>query len=701
MILGCILWSTHAAWNTSGRQLAISLGCGLLLGVGVAKLRGRLRLVSDVLAAGLASLVAWGQVAITLMHHRTVDLAYSISAWSGLIVTRIVEVNLPWFFFAILMLASGLGYMSVWCVRWPRWLWPMHGAHTLILLYFLYPHWDQNIPVCLVFILASLLLSLHVHLGLSVENWTRAGTPYPAHLKKVMTRLGALTAIVILLLAWFLPAGYVNPAAANLWNRAQASLRALIAGQYGPLSAAYPFSSSLSLTGTPRLSSQVVATVQSPAQNVYLQARWYDTYNGEDWTNGDTIMMDFSPGESLPSRTLMTYPLRQNITLMSPGQEDYLLGAPGISAISLPATLMTYVWNDEPVAWFAQQGAAAVTQYQVISSVSDADAQTLRTVVQAADQGHYLTEYDQLYPFLLLPPDLDPRIAHLAEQITTGIPDMYDKAVALETYLRTHYTYNLNIQLPSGREAVSWFLFDSGNQGYCTFFASAMAILARSLGIPARVISGYAPGSYDSSSGLQIIRGTDAHSWTQIYFNGFGWINFEPTSSFPTFNHSLPTLASPSSPQMRAVSPASGNAVLAAFRGTLTTLLSALIPFALLLSLLCLLAIQRLQPRTRAAELYRSVCVLARWAGCRPSSSQTPREFIQRLLLVLPQAKGPLERLCDLYVRERWAHPASAEHPRSTGELQEVADLWVELRPRLVRAILRRGVRRLLFKKSV
>ena len=62
-----------------------------------------------------------------------------------------------------------------------------------------------------------------------------------------------------------------------------------------------------------------------------------------------------------------------------------------------------------------------------------------------------------------------------------------------------------------------------------------MTIMARELGMPARVVVGYTSGTYDAKTQTWVVRGSNAHAWTQIYFDGYGWINFEPSPSFPTF----------------------------------------------------------------------------------------------------------------------------------------------------------------------
>ena len=121
---------------------------------------------------------------------------------------------------------------------------------------------------------------------------------------------------------------------------------------------------------------------------------------------------------------------------------------------------------------------------------------------------------------------------------------MYDKAVALESYFHNHYVYDANISLPPGQEAVSWFLFRSDHKGFCNYYATAMAILARELGMPARVVEGYTNGKYDVKHNQWVVYGSDAYTWTQIFFAGYGWINFEPSPSFALFLRPLATNSS-------------------------------------------------------------------------------------------------------------------------------------------------------------
>lgn len=103
-------------------------------------------------------------------------------------------------------------------------------------------------------------------------------------------------------------------------------------------------------------------------------------------------------------------------------------------------------------------------------------------------------------------------------------------------YLRSAYSYTLDQNIPpTGRDFVSWFLLTE-RQGYCTSFASAMAVMARIAGLPSRYIEGYA--AVPDSDGTARVTQRNAHAWTEIYFSGFGWLSFDATPGYGTENTS-------------------------------------------------------------------------------------------------------------------------------------------------------------------
>lgn len=139
--------------------------------------------------------------------------------------------------------------------------------------------------------------------------------------------------------------------------------------------------------------------------------------------------------------------------------------------------------------------------------------------------------------YLQLPPE-DPRIAELAKRVTEEAPDRFAKAQALEQHLRSNYGYSLDLRgTPNSRDPLAMFLFDV-QKGHCEYFASAMAIMLRQIGIPSRLVNGFRTGEYNDIGDNWIVRQYNAHSWVEAYFPPYGWMEFDPT---PTELHGSKT----------------------------------------------------------------------------------------------------------------------------------------------------------------
>ena len=142
-----------------------------------------------------------------------------------------------------------------------------------------------------------------------------------------------------------------------------------------------------------------------------------------------------------------------------------------------------------------------------------------------------------LYPtwvsrrYLALPSSLPQRVVDLSRQLTASAKTPYEKALAIQDYLRK-LPYDPKILLPSGDfDAVDYFLFLQ--KGYCDYFGTTMAVLLRASGVPARVARGYLPGEYDWVAHRYVVRENRLHTWTEVYFPPYGWIEFEPTPGQP------------------------------------------------------------------------------------------------------------------------------------------------------------------------
>jgi hypothetical protein len=125
-------------------------------------------------------------------------------------------------------------------------------------------------------------------------------------------------------------------------------------------------------------------------------------------------------------------------------------------------------------------------------------------------------------------PELDPRIPVLAQQIAATSGTNYDKAVAIESYLRTTFAYTLQLPRSAPRDPLAHFLFER-RRGHCEYFASSMAVMLRTLGIPARVVNGFRTGEFNDLTSQYLVRASNAHSWVETYFPGHGWVSFDPT----------------------------------------------------------------------------------------------------------------------------------------------------------------------------
>jgi len=164
-----------------------------------------------------------------------------------------------------------------------------------------------------------------------------------------------------------------------------------------------------------------------------------------------------------------------------------------------------------------------VSLYEADSDLAVPAPAILRTAAGAIPPE--MQEYLQL-------PLLDPRVPQLAAQITASAGNSFDKAAALEHYLMTNFGYTLEMSRVTPRDPLADFLFVR-KRGHCEYFASSMAIMLRTLGIPSRVVNGFRTSEFNDLTDNYVIRASSAHSWVEGYFPGYGWISFDPTPGSP------------------------------------------------------------------------------------------------------------------------------------------------------------------------
>ena len=181
------------------------------------------------------------------------------------------------------------------------------------------------------------------------------------------------------------------------------------------------------------------------------------------------------------------------------------------------------------ISWRFAERLQANEAYEMNSFVSQASMEDLE--LAGTDYEGFVKDH-----YLQLPDTLPQRVSDLAADLTRDAETPIEKALAIRDYLRAdgNFTYSQEIDKPPrGSDGVDNFLFET-KEGYSDYFASAMTVLMRSVGVPARLAAGYAAGDeLQEGATLRAVKDSDSHGWSQVYFPSFGWIDFEPTPNWP------------------------------------------------------------------------------------------------------------------------------------------------------------------------
>ncbi len=337
--------------------------------------------------------------------------------------------------------------------------------------------------------------------------------------------------------------------------------------------------------------------------------------------------------------------------------------------------------------------------YSMVSLVSEATDDDLR---QAP------TEYDYSISdhYLQLPPSLPDRVRELAERLTANADNPLDKALAIQDYLRGHeFTYSLGIEAPpTGQDGVDWFLFDT-KEGYSDYFSSAMAVMLRAVGVPARIAAGYAPGELNAD-GHRVIRDSDSHGWVQAYFPNYGWIDFEPTPNWPEHDRLIPTAAGGGADDALGSGAGGAGGDLdedplleegfggpAAFlpaRATRTNSYARYVTPALI-ALAVVAAIwfvgwlawnAGLRSLRHEERLYAKLTRLGWLAGAGRRAQQTPLEYGAHIASVVPSAGEGAMKIAYGFAASRYGPAAPDDAPTEADEEagEELSDAWKSIR---------------------
>ncbi len=561
------------------------------------------------------------------------------------------------------------------------------------------------------FTAALLLLLLGLRHHTLEEAWARDGLDYSEEIRVGLYMAGGLISVAILILMPLVPtitsrqvADWFWDLFSSPWRRVEESAERMFPELERP--AVSPLRVSLGgapdrmprvhlLGGSPELGRRVALRVQinqppwPEGEKWYYRAVTYADYSGRGWSNeGEPEIRELPPGQpwdETSSGMRGRKRLLQSFEVVeAPGGVLYAVGEPIAPDVPYEARLRApgdLISLEPPERQRLQR-------YSMLSAVPAVSEEQLR----AASRDYP----DDIRSRYLALPEIPQRVRDRAKEIVAGIENPYDQAVAIETYLRG-FEYTLEIdEPPPGRDAVDYFLFDL-KKGYCDYYASAMVVMARVVGIPARLAVGYSTGSRDQYTSEYTVTEAEAHSWPELYFPPYGWIPFEPTANRSTFERiGLPETgdfqASASVgqdlPGLRRWSPP--------WRPWLLRL--GVIGGALALAALAYLAWEQYQQKTLGpvARAYAGLLWWSRRLGRSHSPSQTPRELgealarqIERIVQASRRGRRWLRRwqaaaIRDLtIIAEVYTEEVYAARPLTEAQRRQVRLAWRRLQGKI------------------
>lgn len=646
------------------------------------------------------------------------------------------------FIFEICLLVWWLTYLGIWSIFRHGYTWRAVIPAGVVLLINTYYAPQSVTGFLFLFAFLALILLVRTNLAEQQLRWRYQRTYFSQDITLDFLRTGLLYSLCIMAVAWFAPglgrSGPIRDVLRPLnevytqWNEQVNELYPSLVRQSRPTAAA--FGRSLTLSGERNVGEEIIFTV-STLRGRYWRAVVFDTFDGRQWQNTSTNESEFEAGAILPVPAWqLREPITQTIQLMAP-TGDVIFGAPDIYVADVPIDAQVEPAPANSITSLAPESGQAQTQaleFTYARSRQTLDVGDTYTVIsrQTAVTENALRAAGVSYPalisdkYLQLPETFSPSVAELARSLTEAAPTVYDKAKAVESYLRTTIDYDDKIPAPAPDvDPLEYFLFDV-KRGYCDYYASAMATMLRSVGIPARTASGYAEGRFDEESKVFYVTAADAHTWVEVYFPDYGWVEFEPTAGESALERPVGEDAASSAQQPDNTNPIT-NSVSAnnnpyddmlneqqdsgplpdlsetdtgqGIRNWPWWVWAVLLPLILMGAAWGLWQMRMWGPTNFTPELPPILYErLQRWAdrlGLRLSANETPYEQERRLSQALPEGQPFIARIIDTYVRYRFSRHGAQDDaifraPGSTGP--ELGQSWQALENVFWRAWLRK-----------
>ncbi len=259
------------------------------------------------------------------------------------------------------------------------------------------------------------------------------------------------------------------------------------------------------------------------ADPVYLRGSVYDRFDGTQWVQTLASMQSMKLKEgklTLGDMTQNNADARVTVMHTEYAPKDKIIYIPPSPyEIEFPGSVIS---RDAYATYYAPKVIEAKSFYSAQRSKNGLDS---RAVLAQAD-------LYQEAAYLQIPKGVTPRLYPLVDEIVANAKTPYEKAVALESYLRTNYRYTMETVFHSYEgDILETFLFDK-RYGHCEYFATSMTMMLRAAGIPGRFVSGFSASTYNPLTGYYEVRGLNAHAWSEAWIAPYGWVMFEATPGY-------------------------------------------------------------------------------------------------------------------------------------------------------------------------
>lgn len=560
--------------------------CGLAVGLVVAKIP---RFPQSILHLAACLIGHWLTVWLTSA------LAFHISWVEVLADLRVAFSGQMWsmggnseqhvLFFYLSFLCFFLGYFGCWLIYRAHLPWLVALVYCSIMLVNL-NYVREQVDFLMIILLGSLLLLIaRMSLIAQVTQWKHEGLRTDqSWLHSIIERCMLVACVITtlaLLFSLLLPVLAQPESAQAVWSDLQVAWGDLTTEHLSlqdlskVISSLQPsgnsFGDQLTIADSTHLPTGEVLSYRdssgggSISQPHYLEGLTYNLFDGHSWRSSVSSSRTYAAGEALPidlHGSDVTGSVMVTITQLPQEAKFYIFGPEQPFSFSVP----TRTYEDGTIgAWAQQTPLFSGEKYNVSFSAPPTNFNQLSHMPLPASNQR-LWNADTYYSqqkanYLQVPDDLSPNVIQTAKQWTRGATTAYIALKMLEDHFddTNVFTYSLqNPPIPADKDVVDWLL--KTHQGYCTYYATAMVIMGRLLGIPTRVVSGFSQGHFDQGRNVWVVDGNDAHSWVQAYLPNVGWISFDPTPSFNANAANSQSAQPTPSPPIPTVTPSPANA---------------------------------------------------------------------------------------------------------------------------------------------